>query len=138
MAARSGLAALLRASRLPLRSRGFASAKQRFEAAAAAKHSRSRAALAAVRTRIDRLDEQLLRALNQRARLALQIGRIKKRRKWPVYDVTREASVLRHVTRANGGPLSARAVEHIFQAILCECRRRERSRQRKSSIVHGR
>ena len=96
----------------------------------------SLAALAAVRKRIDRLDEQLLRALNQRARLALEIGRIKKRRKWPVYDETREASVLRHVTRANGGPLSARAIAHIFHAVLCECRRRERS-PRKASIVHS-
>lgn len=86
-------------------------------------------ALAAIRTRIDRLDEQLLRLLNQRARLALQIGRIKHRRKWPVYDAGREASVLRHVTGANAGPLSSGAVRHVFQAILCECRRRERARK---------
>ena len=82
--------------------------------------------LSAVRRRIDRLDEQLLRLLNQRARLALEIGRIKKRRKWPVFDAYREAFVLRHLTRANRGPLSARAIRHIFQAILSECRRRER------------
>jgi chorismate mutase len=90
--------------------------------------------LATVRRQIDRLDEHILRLVNRRARLALEIGRIKKRRKWPVYDATREASVLRHVARANGGPLSARAVEHVFQAILCECRRRERSRK----AVHSR
>ena len=82
--------------------------------------------LLAVRRRIDRLDERLLRLLNQRARLALEIGRIKKRRKWPVFDAYREALVLRHVTRANHGPLTARAIRHIFQAILSECRRRER------------
>ena len=81
--------------------------------------------LLAVRRRIDRLDERLLRLLNQRAHLALDIGRIKKRRKWPVFDASREASVLRRVTRANHGPLSARAVHQIFQAILSECRRRE-------------
>ncbi len=88
---------------------------------------RSRANLSLVRRTIDRLDLTLLRLINQRARLALDIGRIKKRRKWPVFDSTREAFVLRHVQQANRGPLSARAVEHIFQAILCECRRRERS-----------
>ena len=80
----------------------------------------------AVRRQIDRLDERLLRLLNQRARLALEIGRIKKRRKWPVFDAYREAFVLRRLTRANRGPLSARAVHHILQAILSECRRRER------------
>ena len=93
------------------------------------------AALATVRERIDWLDERLLRMLNQRARCALEIGRIKKRGKWPVYDAKREAAVLRHVTQANGGPLSTAAVQHIFHAILCECRRRERAR--KQSIVHS-
>ena len=87
--------------------------------------------LLAVRRRIDRLDEQLLRLLSQRARLALDIGRIKKRRKWPVFDARREAAVLGHVIRANRGPLSSAAVRHVFQAILCECRRRERSGKKK-------
>ena len=45
--------------------------------------------LAVVRGRIDRLDLRLLRALNQRAMLALVIGRIKDRKRWPVYDPMR-------------------------------------------------
>ena len=83
--------------------------------------------LSAVRRRIDRLDAQLLRLVNQRARLALLIGSIKKRRKWPVFDAGREAFVLAHVARRNRGPLSARAVRKMFQTILTQCRRRERS-----------
>ena len=90
--------------------------------------SRRSARLSAVRARIDRLDEQLLRLINQRAQLALVIGRIKKRRKWPVFDARREAIVLRRVRAANAGPLTARAVRHVFQAILSECRRRESRR----------
>lgn len=73
----------------------------------------------------------MLALLNQRAKLALQIGHIKKRRKWPVFDAAREAHVLRRVTLRNKGPLSSRAVEHVFQAILCECRRRERTAKKK-------
>ena len=73
------------------------------------------------------LDGTLLRLVNQRAALALLIGRIKTRRKWPVFDAQREAFVLRRVMRANRGPLSDRAVARIFHAILGECRRRERS-----------
>ena len=88
---------------------------------------RSGVHLAAVRRRIDHLDLHLLRLINQRAQFALEIGQIKQRRKWPVFDVKRETSVLRHITQANRGPLSTRAVQHVFQAILCECRRRERS-----------
>ncbi|MBI3320868.1 MAG: chorismate mutase [Candidatus Omnitrophica bacterium] len=84
-----------------------------------------RAGLAAVRRRIDRLDEQLLRLLNQRAQLALEVGRIKHQKKWPVFDPKREAFVLRHVMRKNRGPLTAVAARRIFQAILTQCRRRQ-------------
>ena len=91
---------------------------------------RGRVSLSSVRRRIDRLDGQLLRLVNRRAALALRIGRIKRRRKWPVFDAGREAFVLRRVTRANRGPLSARAVGRIFQAVLRECRRRERTSKR--------
>ena len=87
--------------------------------------------LSAVRRKIDRLDEQLLRAINTRASLALDIGRIKKRRKWPVFDARREAFVLRHITQANRGPLSANAVRHVFHAILSECRRWENKSNRR-------
>ena len=89
--------------------------------------------LSAVRRRIDHLDLQLLRLLSQRARLALAIGRLKKRKKWPVFDPKREAFVLGHVRRVNRGPLSEAAVRHIFQAILSECRRRERSTKKTRS-----
>ena len=92
---------------------------------------RSKAKLASVRKRIDRLDRQLLRLLNQRASLALVIGRIKKRRKWPVFDPAREAFVLRRVVQANRGPLSAAAVQQLFRTILTQCRRRERKSKKK-------
>jgi chorismate mutase/prephenate dehydratase len=92
--------------------------------------TRALTTLAQVRRRIDALDERLLALLNARARLALRIGRIKHGRKWPVFDAAREASVLRHVARANRGPLSPRAIQHIFQAILTQCRRREGRRPR--------
>ena len=84
-----------------------------------------------MRRRIDRLDGRLLRLLNQRAGLALVIGRIKRRKKWPLFDARREALVLRRVTAANRGPLSARAARHVFQAILSECRRREQSTKKR-------
>ncbi|TPW01653.1 MAG: chorismate mutase, type II [Alphaproteobacteria bacterium] len=91
----------------------------------------SSASLLSVRRRIDRLDAQLLRLVNRRAAFALLIGRIKRRRKWPVFDAPREAFVLRHITRANRGPLSARAVARVFQAVLRECRRRERTSKKR-------
>ena len=97
------------------------------------KPSRTTARLHTVRRQIDRLDEQLLRLVNRRARLALEIGRIKQRRKWPVFDAAREAAVLRHMAQTNHGPLSAAAVKHIFLAVLSECRRRERSSKKRKA-----
>lgn len=93
------------------------------------KSARGRARLSEVRRQIDRLDERLLRLINERAIYALTIGRIKKASKWPVFDAAREAFVLRHVVQANRGPLSPGAVRHIFQSILTECRRRQRRRR---------
>ena len=88
--------------------------------------SKGRSPLSAGRRRLDRLDARLLRLLNQRAMLALEIGRIKQRKKWPAFDARRETLVLRHIARANRGPLSDRAVQQIFQTILTQCRRRQR------------
>jgi chorismate mutase-like protein len=82
--------------------------------------------LTEVRRKIDRLDERLLRLINERARLALAIGRIKRAKMWPVYDARREAFVLSHIQKTNRGPLSRHAVRKIFQTILNQCRRRER------------
>jgi chorismate mutase/prephenate dehydratase len=89
---------------------------------------RTKSNLPSLRKRIDQLDERVLKLLNQRAHLAQEIGRIKHQRQWPVFDAKREAFVLRHVMTATPGPLSPRAVRHIFQAILSECRRRQRRR----------
>mgnify|MGYP001566701207 CR=1 FL=1 len=83
--------------------------------------------LPSLRKRIDRLDLELLRLANRRAALALLIGRMKQRRRWPVFDPVREAFVLRRVMRANRGPLSSAAIRQIFQSILTQCRRRERA-----------
>lgn len=72
-----------------------------------------------------------MRLINERALYALEIGRIKKARKWPVFDAAREAFVLSHMVQANRGPLSPGAVRHIFQSILTECRRRQRRTRRR-------
>ncbi len=71
-----------------------------------------------LRRQIDRIDLQLLRLLNHRAASALQIGRIKKKHRLPVYDGRREQQVLQRLTRENPGPLPASSVKAIFREIL--------------------
>jgi len=82
--------------------------------------------LAALRQRIDALDEELVRLLNARATCALEIGRVKKTAGLPVYQPSRETEVLRHVQSINAGPLDDAAVRRLFERIIDEARRLER------------
>lgn len=75
------------------------------------------------RAEIDRIDEELLRLLNERARIALEIGALKRATGAPLYDGAREQRVLAHVRCANRGPLNDRAVVKIFRCIVGETRR---------------
>ncbi|GIX26724.1 MAG: chorismate mutase [Burkholderiales bacterium] len=72
-----------------------------------------------LRSRIDALDAELLKLLNQRAELARQIGGLKNGN---VYRPEREAQVLKRLKRLNGGPLPAEAVERLFVEIISACR----------------
>lgn len=76
--------------------------------------------LAALRTQIDKIDEQLVQLLNDRARTALRIGILKHGE--AIYRPRREAEVLKHVVKASGGPLSDEALKRIFETIILICR----------------
>ncbi len=77
------------------------------------------------RRKIDEYNKQLLALLSERAECALEIGRIKQEAGQPIYVPEREAAVLAHLKDLNGGPLTAAAVERIFQAIMTESRQLE-------------
>lgn len=77
------------------------------------------------RKEIDEIDEELLRLLNMRARLALKVGALKKQAQLPVCDPVRERSVLLRLSQLNQGPLDERAVRKVFRRIIRESRRLE-------------
>lgn len=82
-----------------------------------------------LRTRIDVIDEQLVRLLNVRVACAVEVGRIKHGLGLPIYQPDRETQVLRSVREAAAalaGPLTADAVVRIFERIIDEARRAER------------
>lgn len=87
-------------------------------------------AISALREQIDRLDEQLVRLLNERAACALAIGREKQALGLAVYQPDRERDVLEHVTGLNPGPLDDAAIRRLFERIIDEARRLERVAQR--------
>jgi chorismate mutase len=75
------------------------------------------------RGRIDAIDEELLELLNQRALLALEVGRRKRAAKLRFRDPKREQAILSRARERNAGPLSEAAIARLFRAILAESRR---------------
>lgn len=82
--------------------------------------------LARLREAIDRVDEVLVRLLNQRAKYAIEIGEVKAVLGAPIYAPEREKEVLQHVERTSDGPLAADAVRRLFERVIDESRRIER------------
>jgi chorismate mutase/prephenate dehydratase len=74
--------------------------------------------LAPLRERIDALDRRLVELLNERARVVIEIGNLKRGAKAPIYAPHREAAVLRHALHANAGPLPNRTIEGIFRELM--------------------
>ena len=57
-----------------------------------------------LREQIDALDAQLLNLLNERAKVAQQVGHVKAETNAPVFRPEREAQVLARVAKNNPGP----------------------------------
>ncbi len=74
--------------------------------------------IADLRERIDEVDCQLVRMLNERARLALAIRELKPHVNWGLYDPKREEEIFRNLAECNEGPLFAENLREIYGAIL--------------------
>ena len=92
----------------------------------------AQAELKRLREAIDRVDEVLVKLLNQRAKYAVEIGEIKGELSLPIYSPEREKEVLLHVESHSAGPLEAAAVRRLFERIIDESRRVERESAQKS------
>ena len=79
------------------------------------------------RSEIDEIDNELLRLLNRRARLATEVGFLKRAAGIPINDPARETEVLERVRRTNVGPLGERAVTRLFRCIIRESKAIETS-----------
>jgi chorismate mutase len=96
------------------------------------------AELKRLRDAIDRVDEVLVKLLNQRARYACEIGDIKGALALPIYSPEREKEVLLHVEDASApGPLDAAAIRRLFERIIDESRRVEREMSERRSASSG-
>lgn len=78
-------------------------------------------ALAGLRVQIDSIDQQLLSLLNQRARVAEQVGEIKRVEGSPFFRPDRVAQVIDKIQSANQGPLLNQHVAAIWREIMSAC-----------------
>ncbi|MFA7665334.1 MAG: prephenate dehydratase [Burkholderiaceae bacterium] len=83
-------------------------------------------ALDALRVKIDTVDRELLALIDRRARLALEVGELKKTTDAPIYRPEREALIMRKLRDANPGLLPGDAIEAIWREIVSACRELER------------
>ncbi|PYM93281.1 MAG: hypothetical protein DME04_12075 [Candidatus Rokuibacteriota bacterium] len=74
------------------------------------------------RSRINDLDNQILRLLNQRAEAVLQVGDLKRRQGVPIYAPEREAEIFGRLIATSGGPLTAEAIGAIWREVLSASR----------------
>ncbi|MCC7124671.1 MAG: chorismate mutase [Acidobacteria bacterium] len=82
-----------------------------------------------LRAQIDTLDDRIVRLLDERARCASAIGRLKREVGKAVYEPNREQVVIANVKRVNAtldGPLTDEAIERLYERVIDEARRIQR------------
>jgi chorismate mutase / prephenate dehydratase len=75
-----------------------------------------------LRAAIDAVDRGLLAALNERARLVQEVGRIKHQHGTPVYEASRELRIVDALRRANPGPFPDAGLAPVFREIISATR----------------
>ncbi len=72
-----------------------------------------------LRKQIDQLDTQLVTLLNERVRVALEIGKIKKEQGGEIYVPSREKAVFERVCKLNeNGPLPDKSLRAIYREVM--------------------
>lgn len=77
--------------------------------------------LSELREEIDRIDHEVIERLNERVRLAIEVGRIKHAQGAEIYVPSREEQVfakLAEYSRTSGGDLPIEAIRHIWREII--------------------
>ena len=75
-----------------------------------------------IRALIDKLDKQIIIALNERGMLAQEIRKAKKLSdNKNIFRPEREAQILRSLSKSNRGPLTDENLQIIFREIISSC-----------------
>ena len=79
------------------------------------------------RKAIDKLDEQIVRLLNERTRHVLEIGQMKMKSGEEIYVPHRELAVLQRICKLNGGPITNESLRAIYREIMSSALSLEKS-----------
>lgn len=71
-----------------------------------------------LRQEIDDINDQLLKLLNKRAQIAIEIGKAKREHGQPIYDPIREQAILDRIVKKNTGPFSDDIIIALFKEIF--------------------
>ncbi|MCX6996781.1 MAG: prephenate dehydratase [Kiritimatiellaeota bacterium] len=71
-----------------------------------------------LRKKVDALDRRIVELLNDRTKLALRIGGLKKKSGAEIYAPAREKAVFQRIRSLNGGPLPYAALRAIYREIM--------------------
>lgn len=71
-----------------------------------------------LREQIDGIDKKIIRLLNERTKKALEIGKLKSRKKASIYVPDREKEVYRKIVRENRGPVPNEALKTIYREVM--------------------
>ena len=71
-----------------------------------------------LRKEIDALDEQIVRLLNERAKVVVNVGKVKQISGDPIYAPDREKMILDKIRRLNAGPLPDRCLEAVYRELM--------------------
>ncbi len=71
-----------------------------------------------LRKEIDRLDAKLVELLNARAKIVIDVGKLKSETDKPVYAPAREKDVFARISKANKGPLPDKTLQSIWRELM--------------------
>ena len=80
--------------------------------------SKSMDGIADWRRKIDDLDRQLVELINERAKCAREIGRLKRNTEMPIYEPDRERKIFENIRRLNQGPVPDEELTRIFERLI--------------------
>lgn len=71
-----------------------------------------------LRQHVDAIDVEIVNLLNKRAKIVVEIGRVKQLTNVPIYAPDREKAVMDKVRRLNRGPLEDRCIQAVYRELM--------------------